>query len=206
VRAVGPAGSIVLFDSNLCTRRREPDRPATPALTLGFTRPFIKQLLDYPRRSIRARRLVLAGVRQLLATTRAFPPRSTTGTNRRRSACTSANRADVVRATTTRNTRRPSRYAYQFDACCAVHHASARSVPASGKALEMAATRRRDGADRGAIRRCDRRRGVRRAGRGGQRAARPTREVHARRSRPSRFRLATTPSFSSTRSSTWTIR
>jgi hypothetical protein len=49
-RAVGPAGSIVVFNSNLwhaaganrtgCRRR---------ALTLAFTRPFMKQQLDYPR-------------------------------------------------------------------------------------------------------------------------------------------------------------
>jgi Phytanoyl-CoA dioxygenase (PhyH) len=49
-RAVGPPGSMVVFDSNLwhaagvnCTGR--PRR----ALTLAFTRPFIKQQLDYPR-------------------------------------------------------------------------------------------------------------------------------------------------------------
>ena len=49
-RAIGPPGSIVVFDSNLwhaagvnCT-----DRPRR-ALTLAFTRPFVKQQLDYPR-------------------------------------------------------------------------------------------------------------------------------------------------------------
>jgi hypothetical protein len=50
VRAVGPAGSIVVFDSNLwhaagVNRSGQPRR----ALTLAFTRPFIKQQLDYPR-------------------------------------------------------------------------------------------------------------------------------------------------------------
>jgi len=49
-RAVGPAGSIVVFDSNLwhaagVNRSGQPRR----ALTLAFTRPFIKQQLDYPR-------------------------------------------------------------------------------------------------------------------------------------------------------------
>ena len=50
VRAVAPAGSIVVFDSNLwhaagLNRSARPRR----ALTLNFTRPFIKQQLDYPR-------------------------------------------------------------------------------------------------------------------------------------------------------------
>ena len=50
VRAVGTAGSIVVFDSNLwhaagVNRSERPRR----ALTLAFTRPFIKQQLDYPR-------------------------------------------------------------------------------------------------------------------------------------------------------------
>jgi ectoine hydroxylase-related dioxygenase (phytanoyl-CoA dioxygenase family) len=49
-RAIGPAGRVVAFDSNLwhaaganrsSTRRR--------GLTIAFTRPFIKQQLDYPR-------------------------------------------------------------------------------------------------------------------------------------------------------------
>lgn len=50
VRMVAPAGSIVVFNSNLwhaagANRSRGPRR----ALTLAFTRPFIKQQLDYPR-------------------------------------------------------------------------------------------------------------------------------------------------------------
>ena len=49
-RATGAAGSIVMFDSNLwhaagLNRSRSP----RGALTLAFTRPFIKQQLDYPR-------------------------------------------------------------------------------------------------------------------------------------------------------------
>lgn len=49
-RAVGPAGSIVVFNSNLwhaagVNRSSGPRR----ALTIAFTRPFIKQQLDYPR-------------------------------------------------------------------------------------------------------------------------------------------------------------
>jgi hypothetical protein len=49
-RATGAAGSILMFDSNLwhaagVNRSRLPRR----ALTLAFTRPFIKQQLDYPR-------------------------------------------------------------------------------------------------------------------------------------------------------------
>ena len=49
-RAVGPAGSMVVFDSNLwhaagVNRSNRPRR----ALTLAFTRPFIKQQLDYAR-------------------------------------------------------------------------------------------------------------------------------------------------------------
>jgi ectoine hydroxylase-related dioxygenase (phytanoyl-CoA dioxygenase family) len=50
VRAVGPAGSIVVFDSNLwhAAGANRTDRPRR-ALTLAFTRPFIKQQLDYPR-------------------------------------------------------------------------------------------------------------------------------------------------------------
>jgi hypothetical protein len=50
VRAVAPAGSIVVFDSNLWhaagTNRSDRSRRA---LTLAFTRPFIKQQFDYPR-------------------------------------------------------------------------------------------------------------------------------------------------------------
>jgi ectoine hydroxylase-related dioxygenase (phytanoyl-CoA dioxygenase family) len=50
VRAVAPAGSIVAFNSNLwhaagVNRTLRPRR----ALTLVFTRPFIKQQFDYPR-------------------------------------------------------------------------------------------------------------------------------------------------------------
>jgi hypothetical protein len=49
-RATGAAGSIVVFDSNLwhaagTNRSTGPRR----ALTLAFTRPFMKQQLDYPR-------------------------------------------------------------------------------------------------------------------------------------------------------------
>jgi Phytanoyl-CoA dioxygenase (PhyH) len=49
-RAIGPAGSIVLFNSNLwhaagVNRSAQPRR----ALTLAFTPPFMKQQLDYPR-------------------------------------------------------------------------------------------------------------------------------------------------------------
>jgi hypothetical protein len=49
-RAVGPAGSIVVFDSNLwhAAGVNRSDRPRR-ALTLAFTRPFIKQQLDYAR-------------------------------------------------------------------------------------------------------------------------------------------------------------
>jgi hypothetical protein len=50
VRAVGTAGSVVVFNSNLwhaagVNRTGRPRR----ALTIAFTRPFIKQQLDYPR-------------------------------------------------------------------------------------------------------------------------------------------------------------
>jgi len=49
-RAVGPAGSIVVFNSNLwhaagVNASTQPRR----ALTIAFTRPFMKQQLDYPR-------------------------------------------------------------------------------------------------------------------------------------------------------------
>ncbi len=49
-RVIGPAGSIVVFDSNLwhAAGVNRSDRPRR-ALTLAFTRPFIKQQLDYPR-------------------------------------------------------------------------------------------------------------------------------------------------------------
>jgi hypothetical protein len=50
VRAVGAAGSIVVFNSNLWhaagVNRSDQSRRA---LTIAFTRPFIKQQLDYPR-------------------------------------------------------------------------------------------------------------------------------------------------------------
>lgn len=50
VRAVGPAGTVVLFNSNLWhaageNRTREPRR----ALTLTLTPPYLKQQCDYPR-------------------------------------------------------------------------------------------------------------------------------------------------------------
>ena len=50
IRATGSAGSIVVFDSNLwhaagTNTTTSPRR----ALTLAFTRPYIKQQLDYPR-------------------------------------------------------------------------------------------------------------------------------------------------------------
>jgi hypothetical protein len=49
-RAVAPAGSVVVFNSNLWhaagTNRSERPRRA---LTIAFTRPFMKQQLDYPR-------------------------------------------------------------------------------------------------------------------------------------------------------------
>jgi hypothetical protein len=50
VRAVGPAGAMVVFDSNLwhAAGVNRTNR-ARRALTLAFTRPFIKQQLDYPR-------------------------------------------------------------------------------------------------------------------------------------------------------------
>jgi len=49
-RAVGPAGSIVVFNSNLW-HAAGINTSAGPrrALTVAFTRPFIKQQLDYPR-------------------------------------------------------------------------------------------------------------------------------------------------------------
>ena len=44
------AGSIVVFDSNLwhAAGENKTERPRR-ALTLAFTRPFVKQQLDYPR-------------------------------------------------------------------------------------------------------------------------------------------------------------
>jgi len=49
-RAVGPAGSMVVFNSNLW-HAAGINASAGPrrALTIAFTRPFIKQQLDYPR-------------------------------------------------------------------------------------------------------------------------------------------------------------
>jgi hypothetical protein len=49
-RAVGPAGSIVVFNSNLW-HAAGPNRSRGPrrALTLAFTKPFVKPQLDYPR-------------------------------------------------------------------------------------------------------------------------------------------------------------
>ncbi|RYG38462.1 MAG: phytanoyl-CoA dioxygenase [Burkholderiales bacterium] len=50
VRAIGSAGSILLFDSNLW-HAAAPNITPRPrmALTLTFTRPFFKQQMDYPR-------------------------------------------------------------------------------------------------------------------------------------------------------------
>jgi len=50
VRMIAPAGSIVVFNSNLW-HAAGPNRSQAPrrALTLAFTRPFMKQQLDYPR-------------------------------------------------------------------------------------------------------------------------------------------------------------
>jgi phytanoyl-CoA dioxygenase PhyH len=50
IRAVAPAGSIVVFNSNLW-HAAGPNRSRGPrrALTLAFTKPFVKQQLDYPR-------------------------------------------------------------------------------------------------------------------------------------------------------------
>jgi hypothetical protein len=49
-RAVAPAGSIVVFNSNLwhAAGTNRSSRPRR-ALTIAFTRPFMKQQLDYPR-------------------------------------------------------------------------------------------------------------------------------------------------------------
>lgn len=49
-RITGPAGSIVLFDSNLwhAAGTNHTDRVRT-ALTLSFSRAFVKQQMDYPR-------------------------------------------------------------------------------------------------------------------------------------------------------------
>lgn len=50
IRAVGDAGGILLFDSNLW-HSAAPNRTqeSRMALTLTFTRPFFKQQMDYPR-------------------------------------------------------------------------------------------------------------------------------------------------------------
>jgi hypothetical protein len=49
-RLVGPAGSIVLFDSNLWHSAGSNVSDATrAALTLSFSRAFVKQQMDYPR-------------------------------------------------------------------------------------------------------------------------------------------------------------
>jgi ectoine hydroxylase-related dioxygenase (phytanoyl-CoA dioxygenase family) len=49
-RAVAPAGSIVMFDSNLWhAAGANSTGESRRALTLAFTRPFMKQQLDYPR-------------------------------------------------------------------------------------------------------------------------------------------------------------
>ena len=50
VRMLAPAGSIVVFNSNLW-HAAGPNRSRGPrrALTLAFTKPFMKQQLDYPR-------------------------------------------------------------------------------------------------------------------------------------------------------------
>lgn len=49
-RAITPKGSIILFDSNIWHAAGENHLP-TPrrALSIGFTRPYIKQQFDYPR-------------------------------------------------------------------------------------------------------------------------------------------------------------
>lgn len=67
-RAIGKAGDVVAFDSNLwhaaganrsTTRRR--------GLTIAFTRPFMKQQLDYPRAlGYEAANTLSPGLRQLL--------------------------------------------------------------------------------------------------------------------------------------------
>ena len=50
VRAVGPAGSVLLFNSQLWhASGRNTSGTERRALTLTFTRPFFKQQMDYPR-------------------------------------------------------------------------------------------------------------------------------------------------------------
>lgn len=66
VRAVGPAGSVVLFDSNLWhSAAPNLGAAARRALTLTFTRPFMKQQLDYPR-LFEDKNLTNARLRQIL--------------------------------------------------------------------------------------------------------------------------------------------
>jgi hypothetical protein len=68
VRAIAPAGSIVMFNSNLW-HAAGPNRSCQPrrALTLAFARPFMKPQLDYPRALGDERGLSLSPVlRQLL--------------------------------------------------------------------------------------------------------------------------------------------
>jgi Phytanoyl-CoA dioxygenase (PhyH) len=49
-RAIGPAGSVVIFNSNLWhAAGANTTGAARRALTLAFTKPFMKQQLDYPR-------------------------------------------------------------------------------------------------------------------------------------------------------------
>jgi len=50
IRAVAPAGSVVVFNSNLWhAAGPNRSRGSRRALTLAFTKPFVKQQLDYPR-------------------------------------------------------------------------------------------------------------------------------------------------------------
>jgi ectoine hydroxylase-related dioxygenase (phytanoyl-CoA dioxygenase family) len=73
-RAVGPAGSIVVFNSNLwhaagVNRSKAPRR----ALTIVFTRPSLKQQLDYPRARIRPGRSSVPGAATAARVQRARP-------------------------------------------------------------------------------------------------------------------------------------
>jgi ectoine hydroxylase-related dioxygenase (phytanoyl-CoA dioxygenase family) len=67
-RLTGPAGSIVLFDSNLWHAAGENrSGHARAALTLSFSRAFIKQQMDYPRfLGAEYGRRLSPGMRQLL--------------------------------------------------------------------------------------------------------------------------------------------
>ena len=67
-RAVGPAGSVVVFNSNLWHAAGvNRAKTARRALTLAFTRPFVKQQLDYPRALGEARASAFSpGLRQVL--------------------------------------------------------------------------------------------------------------------------------------------